>query len=36
LRSGAYAALGRVPDAVRVDLVAERPDGTPRCRQPLY
>jgi cytoplasmic iron level regulating protein YaaA (DUF328/UPF0246 family) len=28
LRSGSYAALGRSPDAVHVDVVAERPDGT--------
>jgi uncharacterized protein len=28
LRSGSYAALGRVPDAVQVDVVSERPDGT--------
>ncbi|TFV54582.1 peroxide stress protein YaaA [Mycobacterium sp. PS03-16] len=28
LRSGSYAALGRLPSAVRVDVVAERPDGT--------
>ncbi|BBY30224.1 peroxide stress protein YaaA [Mycolicibacterium sediminis] len=28
LRSGAYAALGRVPGAVDVDVVSERPDGT--------
>ncbi|OBK72506.1 peroxide stress protein YaaA [Mycobacterium sp. 1274761.0] len=27
LRSGSYAALGRLPGAVRVDVVAERPDG---------
>lgn len=27
LRSGSYAALGRVADAVRVDVVAEREDG---------
>jgi cytoplasmic iron level regulating protein YaaA (DUF328/UPF0246 family) len=27
LRSGSYAALGRLPDAVRVDVVAEQPDG---------
>lgn len=27
LRSGSYAALGRVPDAVTVDVVAEHPDG---------
>ncbi len=27
LRSGSYAALGRVPDAVRVDVLAEHPDG---------
>ena len=27
LRSGSYAALGRLPDAVRVDVVAEHPDG---------
>ncbi len=27
LRSGAYAGLGRVADAVRVDVVAEQPDG---------
>jgi uncharacterized protein len=30
LRSGSYAALGRVPGAVTVDVLAERPDGT-RC-----
>lgn len=28
LRSGSYAALGRVPGAVDVDVLAERPDGT--------
>lgn len=28
LRSGSYAALGRLPDAVQVDVVAERDDGT--------
>ena len=28
LRSGAYASLGRVPDAVDVDVVSERPDGS--------
>jgi cytoplasmic iron level regulating protein YaaA (DUF328/UPF0246 family) len=27
LRSGSYASLGRLPDAVQVDVVAERPDG---------
>lgn len=27
LRSGSYAALGKVPDAVRVDVLAEQPDG---------
>lgn len=27
LRSGSYAALGRLPNAVRVDVVAEHPDG---------
>ncbi|MGV0626307.1 peroxide stress protein YaaA [Mycolicibacter minnesotensis] len=27
LRSGSYAALAAVPDAVRVDVVAEHPDG---------
>ncbi|BBX08017.1 peroxide stress protein YaaA [Mycolicibacterium aichiense] len=27
LRSGSYAALGRLPDAVRVDVLAEHPDG---------
>ncbi|MGA5465353.1 peroxide stress protein YaaA [Mycobacterium sp. NPDC050041] len=27
LRSGSYAALGRLPDAVRVDVVSERADG---------
>ncbi|PEG34305.1 hypothetical protein CQY20_26205 [Mycolicibacterium agri] len=27
LRSGSYAALGRLPDAVDVDVVAEHPDG---------
>ncbi|MCW1957407.1 MAG: peroxide stress protein YaaA, partial [Mycobacterium sp.] len=27
LRSGAYVGLGRLPDAVRVDVVAEQPDG---------
>lgn len=27
LRSGSYAALGRLPDAVRVDVVAEHSDG---------
>ena len=28
LRSGSYAALGRLPGAVQVDVLAERPDGT--------
>jgi cytoplasmic iron level regulating protein YaaA (DUF328/UPF0246 family) len=28
LRSGSYAALGRLPGAVNVDVLAERPDGT--------
>jgi hypothetical protein len=28
LRSGSYAALGRAPGAVTVDVLAERPDGT--------
>jgi cytoplasmic iron level regulating protein YaaA (DUF328/UPF0246 family) len=28
LRSGAYASLGRVPGAVDVDVVSERPDGS--------
>lgn len=28
LRSGAYAALGRAPEAVTVDVVSEKPDGT--------
>jgi uncharacterized protein len=28
LRSGSYAALGRVPDAVRVDVVSEAADGS--------
>ncbi|WP_132421686.1 peroxide stress protein YaaA [Pseudonocardia endophytica] len=28
LRSGAYAALGRIPQAVTVNVLAERPDGT--------
>lgn len=28
LRSGSYAALGRVPGAVTVDVLAERPDGS--------
>ena len=28
LRSGSYASLGRLPDAVHVDVVSERPDGT--------
>ena len=28
LRSGGYAALGRVPGAVTVNVLAERPDGT--------
>lgn len=28
LRSGAYAALARVPGAVTVDVVSERPDGS--------
>ena len=28
LRSGSYAALGRLPGAVKVDVLAERPDGT--------
>ena len=27
LRSGSYAALGRLPTAVRVDVLAEHPDG---------
>ena len=27
LRSGSYAALGRLPSAVRVDVLAEHPDG---------
>ncbi|WP_163699662.1 peroxide stress protein YaaA [Mycolicibacterium sarraceniae] len=27
LRSGSYAGLGKVPDAVRVDVLAEHPDG---------
>lgn len=27
LRSGSYAALGKLPDAVRVEVVSERPDG---------
>jgi cytoplasmic iron level regulating protein YaaA (DUF328/UPF0246 family) len=27
LRSGSYAALGRIPAAVRVDVLAEHPDG---------
>ena len=27
LRSGSYSALGRVPGAVGVDVIAERPDG---------
>ena len=27
LRSGSYAALGRVPGAVAVDVLAEHPDG---------
>ena len=27
LRSGSYAALGRIPDAVRVQVLAEHPDG---------
>ena len=27
LRSGSYAGLGRLPGAVRVDVLAERPDG---------
>lgn len=27
LRSGAYAGLGRLPEAVRVDVLAEHPDG---------
>ncbi|WP_445165345.1 peroxide stress protein YaaA [Mycolicibacterium sp. Dal123E01] len=27
LRSGSYAGLGRLPDAVRVDVLAEHPDG---------
>ena len=27
LRSGAYAALGRIPGAVEVDVLSERPDG---------
>lgn len=28
LRSGAYVGLGRIPSAVRVDVLAEKPDGT--------
>jgi cytoplasmic iron level regulating protein YaaA (DUF328/UPF0246 family) len=28
LRSGSYAALGKVSDAVQVDVVSERPEGT--------
>lgn len=28
LRSGSYASLGRLPDAVQVDVVSERPDGS--------
>jgi cytoplasmic iron level regulating protein YaaA (DUF328/UPF0246 family) len=28
LRSGSYAALGRLPAAVKVDVVAEHADGT--------
>jgi cytoplasmic iron level regulating protein YaaA (DUF328/UPF0246 family) len=28
LRSGSYAALGRVPGAVTVNVLAERPDGS--------
>ena len=28
LRSGAYAALGRIPQAVTVNVLAERPDGS--------
>lgn len=28
LRSGAYAALGRLPGAVRADVVTQRPDGS--------
>jgi cytoplasmic iron level regulating protein YaaA (DUF328/UPF0246 family) len=28
LRSGSYAALGRLPGAVKVEVLAERPDGT--------
>ena len=28
LRSGSYASLGRLPDAVQVDVVSERSDGT--------
>lgn len=28
LRSGSYAPLGRLPGAVQVDVLAERPDGT--------
>ena len=27
LRSGSYASLGRLPEAVKVDVVSERPDG---------
>jgi uncharacterized protein len=27
LRSGSYASLGRLPDAVSVDVLAEHPDG---------
>lgn len=27
LRSGSYASLGRLPDAVQVEVVSERPDG---------
>ena len=28
LRSGSYAALGRVPGAITVDVLSERPDGS--------
>lgn len=28
LRSGSYAALARVPGAIDVDVLAQRPDGT--------
>ena len=35
LRSGSYAALGRLPGAVRVEVLAEHADGQPHRGQPL-